>query len=456
MNLSEALIELSVASPEEVLDATARGELFGGDLVTNLLDVRALPEGQAQQALCAAYGLPAGPTGELPCGSGAAVAAVPRELALELGVYPMRLDGDGLLVIASSAPSPQNEERLRHAAGVPALRVQLALAPRVQQAIARDYGSSLDRRTRKLIARLEGSEIYHSSRAPEVFVDAPAFTELPRPSSILPVTFFGEWADLETPSQSLFAAETAPVPAVHRSASNSEHPITQRTSPSVPNLPAAFGAERRSAPRSVGRGKHRGPYTVNDAKLDLYRATKADELLQVYFAFAAQYFDMTACFTLQGARARLRAARGFSWMQPTLKDRLLTLSEHPSLASVSETGNWLLARLPTLDPELSASLGLSRDAVSLLLPVRVRERASLVLLGAFEEGDVTLDDGAELFGFAPLVSRAIEQLIVQRKNRGEDGRDEMPTHPASASGLPTAFPEGDEPQPATLPPVAER
>jgi Type II secretion system (T2SS), protein E, N-terminal domain len=469
MSLSEALIELSVASPEEVLDASARQELFGGDLITNLLDVRSVPEAQAQRALSMAYNLPVGPLGELPFGTGTAIAAIPRDVATQLGVYPCRLDETELVVAASEPLSSDNVDLLRRASGATVITVQVVLAPRVRQAISRDYSATMDRRTRKLIARLEGSEVTHSSRAPDVFAEAPSFSEMPRPGSIVPVTFFGEWADLETPSHSLFAAETAPAPtASARPRAGVSDSLESREAPRSRSSEGIAGVVPGPASRPREPGKRRGPITLTQAKQDLQRATRADHILRVYFGFASQYFDLAACFTLHGATARLRHARGFAWMQPSTREQALPLANHPALASVSETSHWLLSKLSASDPALCTALGFTRPVVSLLVPVRVRERATVVLLGAFEEEDVELENAAELFSFEPFVSRAFEQLIVARKTRSADESVDGPTSEL-ASPSARSFPErfhardsaqgftnAEDPAPTALPPVSER
>ena len=71
--LKHALVELGIASLEELDEAVARQQLYGADLLTNLLEVRSFTEGQALRALEHAYGLPALSPGPLPRASPAVV-----------------------------------------------------------------------------------------------------------------------------------------------------------------------------------------------------------------------------------------------------------------------------------------------------------------------------------------------------------------------------------------------
>jgi hypothetical protein len=140
-------------------------------------------------------------------------------------------------------------------------------------------------------------------------------------------------------------------------------------------------------------------------------------VLQVYFGYATQFFDVTACFTVHGHNLRLKMTRGLTWLQANIKETPLDLALHPSLERVCESGHWQLVQLVTVDPRLADCLGFRRPVATLLLPVRVRGRVSVILLGALEDQDVGLENAAELFNFEPLVARALEQLILQRKTQ---------------------------------------
>jgi hypothetical protein len=201
-------------------------------------------------------------------------------------------------------------------------------------------------------------------------------------------------------------------------------------------------------------GKHRGPYSLTQAKQDLQRVNRADQILQIYFGFAAQYFDITACFTLHGKTAQLRASRGLTHGQAPPKTRPLPLNQHPALNTVIQSSTWLLTSLVTTDPLLSSNLGFRAPVISLLMPVRIRERVTLVLLGAFENGDVELENAAELFSFEPFVSRALERVIAQRKALALDGSEFAETSPPPTTANFDGPMEIDEL--VTLPPVTER
>ena len=103
--LKHALLTLQVASAEEIEDASARQQLYGGDLLTNLLEVRSLTETQALQALSLAYTLPCVPPGQLPYAVTTALSTLPRNTLLDLEVYPLELR-DNLLTLAAGSALP--------------------------------------------------------------------------------------------------------------------------------------------------------------------------------------------------------------------------------------------------------------------------------------------------------------------------------------------------------------
>src|ERR1700722_6402135 len=108
MSLSSLIVQREVASMRQVEEALARQVIYGGDLVTNLLEV----------------------------------ARVDEVVLTLLLAESMRL-----------APAPA--EQLRFALGMN-LEQRAAPAVRVHQAMARAYGVPLDRRMLRLIARLGG------------------------------------------------------------------------------------------------------------------------------------------------------------------------------------------------------------------------------------------------------------------------------------------------------------
>ncbi len=494
MDLRETLVTENVASPLELDEALARQVLYGQDLVTNLLELVDLDERRTQAVIAKAYGCEAAPSGELPYASAKAIELVPREMATKLNLYPYRLDDDCLTVITSEPLDQQARISLGFSLKVE-LKVLIALSPRVKHAIARDYAFALDRRTQKAIAKLD-QKAGPVSNQPEPLTDAPRISEMPRPRSIAPMGFPQAWADTQTPIGQELTAETVKQPEVRSKQQmaadlTGEAPKTSRSflvpegpaaklekaaasngqaasaaaapaqpNPAQPNPAQPAAAQAASAqpgavqaappanalagtaPASAVQGRRRrGPYTTAQAKKDLRRTSTPQQVLEVYFDYAAQYFDHAAAFTIKGNkesgdRFKLRATSGMPDVPSTSKQ--LPVADYPQLKVVVDGRRWLSVAIAQKDPALAAMLGLKTPHKAVLLPINLREHCVLVLFGAFGNADVTLADVGELLAFEALVTQALEHAIRARKNQGPNQKAPSINPPAPKYSPPPA------------------
>ena len=137
----------------QVEDALAHQVIYGGDLITNLLEVAAVDEVALTTLLAQSMNLAAAPAGALPAPTDAVQALLPGEMAIEWSVVPLEVV-DGRLVLAVAGPlSRQQEAQLALVLGM-GIDQRAALTVRVRQAVAGAYGAPLDRRLDKLLARL--------------------------------------------------------------------------------------------------------------------------------------------------------------------------------------------------------------------------------------------------------------------------------------------------------------
>ena len=67
MSLSTLIVQREIASIREVEEALARQVLYGGDLITNLLEVCKLDEAQLLPIVAESLGLPPATPGPGPC-----------------------------------------------------------------------------------------------------------------------------------------------------------------------------------------------------------------------------------------------------------------------------------------------------------------------------------------------------------------------------------------------------
>ncbi|HEY2516242.1 MAG TPA: hypothetical protein VGI39_35465, partial [Polyangiaceae bacterium] len=153
MSLSSLIVQREIATIRQVEEALARQVLYGGDLVTNLLEVAKLDEGTLTMLLAESFGLAAATLGPLPMPAESARSLVTPDLASARAMVPMAVE-NGALVVAVAEPLPkETEEELSFALG---MRVVQRISPmvRVRESLARAYGAPLERRLQRLLSRL--------------------------------------------------------------------------------------------------------------------------------------------------------------------------------------------------------------------------------------------------------------------------------------------------------------
>src|SRR5580658_563022 len=157
MSLSSLIVQREVATIRQVEEALARQVLYGGDLVTNVLEVAEVSERVLVPLLAETVHMPHAPLGPLPAPSPEARSLVPRELAIQRSLLPLDLTEGVLVVVVAEALGSEVLEELSFALGV---HVEQRVAPlvRIREALATHYGAPLDRRMARLIGKLAGKE----------------------------------------------------------------------------------------------------------------------------------------------------------------------------------------------------------------------------------------------------------------------------------------------------------
>src|SRR4051794_31837432 len=153
MSLSTLIVQREIASIREVEEALARQVLYGGDFVTNLLEVCRLDEAQLLPLVAESLGLPPAPPGELPKPEADAMRLVAAEVANERNLAPLTVDRYGLTVAVAVPLTADVEQELAFALALP-ISQKIAPLVRIRQALARDYGVALDRRLQRLLQRM--------------------------------------------------------------------------------------------------------------------------------------------------------------------------------------------------------------------------------------------------------------------------------------------------------------
>jgi hypothetical protein len=418
LSLSSLIVQREVATIRQVEEALARQVLYGGDLVTNVLEVAQVPESVLVLLLAETLHIPHAPIGALPLPSAAARALVPGDLAIRRSLFPLQLAGDTLFVAVAEPLEQYVKAELSFALGV---QIEERVAPlvRIREALAATYDAPLDRRMQRLIGRLAGIDTSASNSLPPLLATDP-LANSPRlrgDSSPAPPH--------ATPALgSIGVASVAPpVRPVHGTNAGFPGPTRPPSEP-VPPPPAHPSSliramDRASQAPRTGR-RRRGPLTFDRAKIELDQASERDTLLDLFFDFSLQFFEYTALFVVHGDIAEGRDAYG----PGAPRDRVIGIGvplDLPSAFSAArERSSPVIAR-PTeggLDAVLVQDLRRMIGWPILVVPIVVRGRTVALLYG--DNGDAGVDGtgSGEVTAFASRVGQSFERIIVRRKLGG--------------------------------------
>jgi type II secretion system (T2SS) protein E len=190
--------------------------------------------------------------------------------------------------------------------------------------------------------------------------------------------------------------------------------------------------ELRPALRSSRR---KGPFTAKMAEDELEAATTTDAVLDVVFAFSAQFFEYSALFVIQGDLAEGRDASGPGASRERVTAIGVPLDLPSSLERLRRHRAPMVGPLEIegLDADLIRDLGRegARPGRSVaLLPLLIRTRAVAILFGDDGEADVTLSGLGDVISFSALAARALERILVRKKLGAR--APEMPLRPPTA------------------------
>lgn len=425
--LSSHIIRQKLASVPDVEEALARQVLYGGDLVTNLLELSRLSEPKLVEVLAQNFGLEAAPPGVLPTAMPEVKKLIGGDVALRYSIFPLRLE-DGRLELAVFEPLPAEiEQDLVFSLGV---RVVQRVAPlvRIRQAIARDYEKPLDKRTARVVAQLDGRSDPHPSLAPSLSPpEGRGIGRLARPQSVLPPPVSPEVRNVPPPVMPEVRKPLRPLsasaPEQRTATKTSTVESAARSTPARRSNPALVKSIVAPviAPSPVVR--RRGPYTASMAEQDLFSAESRDQVLFALFDFASQYFEYTALFVVHGEVAEGRLAKGPGATSEQVQKLGIPLDLESALASAYTAGNFKLVALANTGVDSTFAQDLARPTGRrvLFLPVTVRSRTVLILYGDHGRTHVKLSDVGDVLGLGALVGATLERLIVTKKGHGKDG-----------------------------------
>lgn len=394
----------------EVEEALARQVLYGGDLLTNLLEITEIDETRALGCVSESSGVSVGPSGPLPTPSDELRHFVPRELVLKHAFVPLARERGTLVVAVGEAFSVDAVQELSFSLSLP-LAQRVAPLVRVKEALLRDYDVPIERRYQRLIAKMQGTPT-HAGSMPPVLSRGPNAFEMGTPGSFSP---------------------------------------RRGSSASPPGSQSAAAAPRRHSLRPLKR--RRGPLMAEAAREELDCAIVRDDAFDVLFEYARQYFDYTVLFAVNGdfvegwdafgeglARERV-VLLGYPLEVSSLLGRAKS-DGVPLCVPFSRTG---------LDAVIVRDLALSGNVSPLIVPVMVKQRCVAIVLGVVR--DAAIDGGSigEMVAFAGAAGSALERIIVKKKRSSMPPPDELILHPTPLAALSDrGLPEADEERHAML------
>jgi hypothetical protein len=454
MSLSSLIVQREIATIRAVEEALSRQVLYGGDLVTNLLEVTALDEAKLNAATAEDFGLTPGPPGILPAPADDRTRkTLPVELAARRSIYPLQMSADGnQLIVAVAEPfSAEEEEQLMFALGVPITQRIVPLV-RIRQALSREFDLPLERRYERLAMRLSGAIVASSSRPP-LFNEVPGANLPPSPDLQAKPGFIGSprAPDIAAPrkvtSTGFLAVRDDGLPAVpgtivpHRIVSISADPSATPTDVDAlpPVIQKSTASETRSAgptaaaranllrnigasPTKVPRQRMR-PLTLADARRELDDVTDRDGILDLVFDFGRQFFDYSALFVVHGDIAEGRDAYGPGASRDQVAGIGVPL-DLPSLLATSRSVRGPVVQVPAregLDAVMMGDLHRGARAAVAVIPVIVRTRAVAMLYGDAGNAPVTHEAIVDVATFATLAGQSFEKLILKKKLGGFTG-----------------------------------
>lgn len=439
-SLSSSIVNQQVASVRDVEEALSRQSLYGGDLITNLLELAAVSEERLGKVLAECHDLEPAPTGELSVAPEYVRRLVPADVAQRFALYPLE-EREGTLTLAVAEPLPAEvEQDLSFSLGSKIVQ-RVALLVRVRQAISRDYGSPLDRRSLRVLARMSGRPDPSPSSLPSGPNVAQPQKPLPTARPEQTSSERQAAAPKSGPAKSAAPKSAPPKSRPPRSPLPKSSPVKAPSmQPRVPRAPALPDFSSLAKTPDSARQRRLGPFTAAMAERALADAQTRDDVLRAFFDYSSQYFDYSALFAVQGDLAEGRDASGAGAPRSRLLAVGVPLDLPSAMSRARDATTYELTRLASggLDGALAKDLERRPGRLVLFLPVQVRGRTVLILYGDHGERDVELQAVGEVISFAPLVANAFERLILRKRlrDKGEAGPPSIRIRPRDPARAP--------------------
>jgi len=406
--LSSLLVQDKIVSVSTIEEALQRQVIFGGQLDTNLLELRAVDEQVLIEYKARVNGMVCASKEEIDGADIQTVKSIPREIAEKYFFVPVRFLKDAIRVAVCSAPF---ESRLDEAAAILGIALEPAMTSefRLRVALNKYYGSDLPSRFSRLAGLLAASPPRVQSRR---------VTGPPPPQSFSAQGT--KRADGPQAADRLGAIVTGVSPDRHSSPGYDVQGSLDTSEGSLDqqgiDLRDTYPGTLQSSNVAVFKGS--SPILALPAGLELIEhAQTREDVFDAALRVVGGMVEYAAVFVVKGNVAHGRASWGRGTSSEELVRRPVLLEKPGALWTVTQTKAHYLGPLPPsrANDSLLEAIGRSRPATVLIVPVVLRNRAVVLL---YADSGARSAIGYELAALLPLASAmagTFERLIMERK-----------------------------------------
>ncbi len=424
--IGEILVGGKAVSAELRDRALAQQVRQRGRICTNLLELGGIREDLLLRALAVQHGVATCSAVDLDEIRPDILRLVPAKLAASLFVLPFRRLGRNLSLAMRDPKDLPALDEISFLTGL-AISPFVSLDLRVQVALAKHYGVTVDARYPDLAARIDaggGMVAVAPPKTPKPFLrtsstalrplspDAAAAVpspapEAPQPEAVVPAV------PLETP-----AVVEAPAPPRFRNAPAIEIELGEHEERSLRS--AADSATASTEPTSAVGGEETSPLVEEEAPADLVaslsRAESRDDIAAAVLGEAGRLLHRAALFIVQTDRVIGWAA--VPEPPEGLRSFSVAFSEPSLFASLRNTDGFYVGPCPDLpgNRRVLEALGATFPAVVAAVPVTLKGKSVLFLLGEARVGEAP-PKAMELKRLGALTAIALEILLLKNRLR---------------------------------------
>jgi hypothetical protein len=367
ITLLDMLLEAELITPSHCDEALQNRVFFGGRIGTNLIELGFIEEEDLARFLSRKLAVPYVGPKELLNLSPEVIALIPRDLALQYQVVPVRLENRRLYVATAEPSALTAIDEISFITGK-IIRPLITPEVRLVQALGKYYRFEIDERYRQIIDRIEERR--------QAAAQAAALAEAQPPVTASPEPLPEEVPPEPMPTASAAAAEPQPEPWKLR-------------------------IER---------------FSIDQTSRSLAHAEDPGEIGDILIRFLGQAFGQAALFLIRAeVICGWRGIRNGA-IQEDFRRVRIPVGEASILGAVAEKQKTYLGSLPAspFSARVTDALGGEFDGEALLVPVLLGNR-TVVILYAGDSREKLQQEDLELKKLAAKAALAFEILIAREK-----------------------------------------